>query len=786
MAFKSPLKTRQLAKCNNCKLLKQNLRDMREKQLKIQRDRMIAIRNLRMKQKDKRAKKTLNQKIKRKNEQIERHKSKLSEFSSAKKTVSSITKKHTQLKKYYKESKKSLKFEMMAQKDKEAEERIVNRERKLAEREKEIVQLQRNQLLLEEKVKEMESVSKAIKSGGKSYNSEMRMMVFDAVENQVPTSNIPKLIEKFSIRNGVTLQEIPHRSSVENMIRELGAIAELQTAEAILQNPNTTLGFDATTQEGTHINSVHFTTVKECFAAAIDELPGGMAEDYSGHICDTINNLASTHSYFHDGDYNETREKLITNIANTLTDRCAANHAAIQMVNQAWNKELNELNCHLHPLDSIATKTRSTLKGCEEAASKQLFGKDCIAGNLVLGFNKMRYKDGKGDPKGFILFLEKENLARGLLPRYRGNRLHVLFHICGTLHQHYLKFLDYLQKGTSCGGLRSAILKDFNSITGQVEIQVLGLIGKFLTGPWMKFFYRGTEDHTDHLEGILLVKDVITHLKNMHEPLDLFKMDEDFFGDKLNAADATLKPLKQPPEDANMFSMMMHACLAAVTEVLDRQYRKYFTIEVTEILKEETKPARAHNIDAEEIMGMFSAAQNKAPNATLCFLSSKLRAQKNGTVAYLDKLPKERRDTILKKAVKLGQLQRKKRKLKQKDLMKEMAKRQVAKQQMRETTERNKLERRLKNTPVEEIATNFPDLDTDKLEQVTKLVTGKCVGDHICHLWYEEKQQVMYNGKIESFKPKKKSMLWHIGLSMKHTMMMPRTMTCPPLPWQQT
>ena len=158
MAFKSPLKTRQLAKCNNCKLLKQNLRDVREKQLKIQRDRMIAIRNLRMKQKDKRAKKTLNQKIKRKNEQIERHKSKLSEFSSAKKTVSSITKKHTQLKKYYKESKKSLKFEMMAQKDKEAEERIVNRERKLAEREKEIVQLQRNQLLLEEKVEEMECV----------------------------------------------------------------------------------------------------------------------------------------------------------------------------------------------------------------------------------------------------------------------------------------------------------------------------------------------------------------------------------------------------------------------------------------------------------------------------------------------------------------------------------------------------------------------------------------------------------------------------------------------------
>lgn len=257
-------------------------------------------------------------------------------------------------------------------------------------------------------------------------------MVFDAIENQVPMNNIPKLIEKFSIRNGVTLPDIPHRSTVENMVRELGTIAELQTAEAILDNADCTIGFDATTQEGTHINSVHVTTIKDCYGASIDELPGGTAKDYSDHICETINNLAKAHSYFLDGDYNETKEKLIDNITNTLTDRCAANHAAVQLVNQSWNKTLNELNCHLHPLDSIATNTHSALKKCEDSAGKvpkQLFGKDCVAGNLVLGFNKMRYKDGKGDPKGFILFLEKEDLPRCLLPRYRGNRLHVLFHI---------------------------------------------------------------------------------------------------------------------------------------------------------------------------------------------------------------------------------------------------------------------------------------------------------------------------------------------------------------------
>ena len=42
----------------------------------------------------------------------------------------------------------------------------------------------------------------------------------------------------------------------------------------------------------------------------------------------------------------------------------------------------------------------------------------------MVQINKMQYKDGKGDP-------------RGRLPRYRGNRLHILFYICGTLMQYH-------------------------------------------------------------------------------------------------------------------------------------------------------------------------------------------------------------------------------------------------------------------------------------------------------------------------------------------------------------
>ena len=39
-------------------------------------------------------------------------------------------------------------------------------------------------------------------------------------------------------------------------------------------------------------------------------------------------------------------------------------------------------------------------------------------------------------------------------------------------------------------------------------------------------------------------------------------------------------------------------------------------------------------------MGMFSA-QKKSPNATICFMSSKIRSIKKGTVDYLDEVAAE-------------------------------------------------------------------------------------------------------------------------------------------------
>ncbi len=118
------------------------------------------------------------------------------------------------------------------------------------------------------------------------FNQTTRLFVYDAIVNQVPTQNIPTLLEKIAIRSGLKIDKsaIPHRNTIEMMARELGAVSDLQVAETLMTENNITLGFDATTQEGVHINSIHVTTCSVCQVVAIDELPGGTAIDYKSHM----------------------------------------------------------------------------------------------------------------------------------------------------------------------------------------------------------------------------------------------------------------------------------------------------------------------------------------------------------------------------------------------------------------------------------------------------------------------------------------------------------------------
>nr|XP_012563393.1 unnamed protein product [Hydra vulgaris] len=339
----------------------------------------------------------------------------------------------------------------------------------LADKNSAILVLQNDILVLQEKFEDIQQVTQNTKNK-KCYSADIRTLIYDMLMCQAPTHSVPSLLHKIGEHTGYQFSQIPHRTTVEQMMRELGVLSDLQTAEIAFTTKDLTLGFDATTQEGVHVNAVHLTTESVCMVVAIDQLPGGTAYDYQSHITKSVDNLAKLYSDFYKLKYTDVKSTIIGNITNTMSDRVATNHATVSKLNLVWQKSLNELNCHLHPLDTMTSSCKSSLKALETSKGK-FFGKDCIAANIVVQLNKLRYKDAKGDPKGFVTFLDQHELPRGLLPRYRGNRLHILFHTCGILIHHYAILKIFLCSGLAlCGGLRNSLFQDF---TSEIDIPLL-------------------------------------------------------------------------------------------------------------------------------------------------------------------------------------------------------------------------------------------------------------------------------------------------------------------------
>ena len=126
-------------------------------------------------------------------------------------------------------------------------------------------------------------------------------MFYESILANLPTDKIPQLLVSVSRQLGVPLSnyDVPVRSTVESMAIELGVISDLQAAEKLLNSENVTIAFDATTQEGIHVNSVHMTTQNDCLILGLAQLAGGTAKDYANHVIETINHLADVYATFH-------------------------------------------------------------------------------------------------------------------------------------------------------------------------------------------------------------------------------------------------------------------------------------------------------------------------------------------------------------------------------------------------------------------------------------------------------------------------------------------------------
>ena len=136
-----------------------------------------------------------------------------------------------------------------------------------------------------------------------------------------------------------------------------------------------------------------------------------------------------------------------------------------------------------------------------------------------------------------------------------------MFVICARLFEHQDFIRGFLKGGTfSCNKLKDALQHDFDSSIAMTEIQVLGLLGKLLTGPWMSKFYKGADSGVTYTEGIGIIKYVLAKVEDtLHDPGLTLSTTHDFFGGELPKT-RDVEVLQVEAVDKNLFLEMMEAC----------------------------------------------------------------------------------------------------------------------------------------------------------------------------------------------------------------------------------
>ena len=402
----------------------------------------------------------------------------------------------------------------------------------------------------------------------------------------------------------------------------------------------------------------------------------------------------------------------------------------------------------MHPLDGIANKAKKILKNLEkeEGINGSLFGKDSLAINIVAAVSELKNKQGTGDPSSFNCFMKMYDISPTLLPRFVGNRFHIVFKLAGSVHHLTQMLIEYIEKWCACNStLPKALLKDLQCSEGQAQLKALGLMGKLLTGPWMQVVYSNVEN-IHHLEMSAYFQTVINSLKQVKEtPQMVLTMKTDFFGKELSLEDPVLSSLRQAPEDQPAFLKIVSILSDGFIEVLERQLHSYIKGSLskpTEKMLEETKSAPNHNIQAERVLAMADSLARRAPNAKIDYISAEVKFKSNNSMKWLQS--KDDSKSMVSYAIGKGREVMLKRKINDNEIEQIKIKRMKQKYQQKDSRLRRQMQARIKEVlnkqpSREDIRKIYDQMTDDQLNICFQFMTEteKFQGKEINHLWFD-------------------------------------------------
>lgn len=316
------------------------------------------------------------------------------------------------------------------------------------------------------------------KADGKRYDPKIREASYILQGSGVAQAHVGDTLKKITkTLTGQELEQVPSYALQNSITREMRALSVQQVKESLSGSHAATLKFDGTTKRLGHLVEVQATTDSgQTLLLGLRQQPGGTAKEY----VDTIKDMCST------------VDLSLSDVANTLTDRCVTNSLIHKLLEKLKGGKMNEFKCAMHPLDSMA-------KHCDKAVREHENEADQPSGTLpfhhrgesltqatVRVFAKL-FHNTKYYQEDLHTYLAQTYGTGTLYYRFVGNRFHVFFLSSGMLFSYVKSINEYFETVQSPRNqLETAVHNALKSKMLLVTLKALGIIGKAVSGPWMR------------------------------------------------------------------------------------------------------------------------------------------------------------------------------------------------------------------------------------------------------------------------------------------------------------
>ena len=479
---------------------------------------------------------------------------------------------------------------------------------------------------------------------------------------------------------------LPSNASQQRLSGEMASVAKQHLREKLENEHNLTLKYDGTTKKGRHIVEVELETKDDTLLIGAKETVGGTAVDYIECISSVVN---------------EVHPDMLTKVSNTMTDRVIVNKAIDRGLEEIKGGKLNSFRCSVHPLDTIHKQSDKFVKAHELTLTFEKDGKypfqkggESKTQATLRCVDKLFHDSAAGLPKELPHYLKSKGVKGGenssLYPRWVGNRFNIFFVNAGLLYQYNGLIQEFQTKYIKPrNGLHHAVFNMLSQGKIQHILRALGLVNKFLTGPWME--WQGTR------QGILATSQVFTRVLDRLDNVNTMDIvngfEETAFGKPPKCDDkyvALTTSTSQDKETADVLGGL----LSEATDVMRRQLVDHlpggkFHNPDNEV-REAAKSCTSNNISGERAFAKIDSQIMKARSATLEKSISKAQFSLNKVPSFLKSKSKEERAEIMKKATSEAR----------KDRVKEKEYREHLQKSMRERLEssRRELERKEENS----------------------------------------------------------------------------------------